>query len=109
MSESSAFSPLDNLIKLFFLGGGTKLFFFFSPRYSPQPIFKAAVGFTITGSEDGGGREGRPADAAQPGGRCSGLLHPERPLSAEGSNCRGLHNHIENRKNETKLMLLVFK
>lgn len=62
-----------------------------SSRYSSQPVFKAAAGFALTGSEDGGGREGRPADAAQPGRRRSGLLHPERPLSAEGSNSSHKH------------------
>lgn len=94
--ESSAFPLLDNLFKIFF---ETKLAFF-SPRYSSQPVFKAAVGFAVTGAEDGGGREGRPADAAQPGGRGSGLLHPERPLSAEGSNSKSVHNHTGNRIKE---------
>lgn len=71
---------------------------FVSPRYLSQPVFKAVVGFTVTGSEDGGGREGCPADPAQPGSRRSGLLHPERPLSAEGSNSKCLLNHENQNK-----------
>lgn len=41
--------------------------FFFLPRYSSQPVFEAVVDFAVTGSEDGGGREGCPAGAAKPG------------------------------------------
>lgn len=91
--EDCIFSSGQSYILFYFILFLRPTWLFFFPRYSSQPVFKAAVGFTVTGSADGGGGEDCPADAAQPGRRRSGLLHPERPLSAEGGNSKSLHTH----------------
>lgn len=54
-------------------------------RCASESVLQAAADLPCDGPDPGGGGEGRPAGAAQPGGGRTWLLHPERPLSSAGN------------------------